>query len=217
MDRNFVCLWRRHNCNWYLPFCADLLIYESNYCFLKQFYLHAKVCMLLIINLWVKKIYFAVLEEIYNNVVPHCHWSAVLISCNHSITLLISFTKTLQIRDQFFLYMDYGPSLLGENLSPGAKAFRYCMYNRPEFVNVLGAQESIPRNGRWPIYPISHQSPNFLTFKDPRIEESIPLAYLPGGPVRQPYSHSVPRPHRLFKNSSTVCAQKRMRRGSWNL
>ncbi len=23
MDRNFVCLWRRHNCNWSLPFCAD--------------------------------------------------------------------------------------------------------------------------------------------------------------------------------------------------
>ncbi len=37
------------------------------------------------------KIYFAVLEEIYNNLVPN--WSAVLISCIHSITLLISFTK----------------------------------------------------------------------------------------------------------------------------
>jgi hypothetical protein len=37
------------------------------------------------------KIYFAVLEEIYNNVVPH--WSAVLISRNHSITRIISFTK----------------------------------------------------------------------------------------------------------------------------
>jgi hypothetical protein len=48
--------------------------------------------------------YFAVLEEIYNNVVPH--WSAVLISCNHSVTRLISFIKTLQIRDQFFLYMN---------------------------------------------------------------------------------------------------------------
>ncbi len=31
MYRNFVCLWRRHNCNWSLPFCAlDLLIYEIN-------------------------------------------------------------------------------------------------------------------------------------------------------------------------------------------
>jgi hypothetical protein len=26
----------------------------------------------------------------------------------------------------------------------------------------------------------------------------------PGGPVRQPYSYLVPRPHILFKNSSTV-------------
>ncbi len=40
--------------------------------------------------------------------VPHC--SAFLISCNHSITRLISFTKTLQIRDQFFLYADPGDS-----------------------------------------------------------------------------------------------------------
>ncbi len=32
MDRNFVCLWRRHNCNRSLPpFCADLLIHEINY------------------------------------------------------------------------------------------------------------------------------------------------------------------------------------------
>ena len=28
-------------------------------------------------------------------------------------------------------------------------------------------------------------------------------AVYPGGPVRQPYSYSVPSPYRLFKNSST--------------
>jgi hypothetical protein len=49
-----------------------------------------------------KKNDFAVLEEIYNNVAPH--WSAVLISLQlHDLSL---FQKTLQIRDQFFLYMD---------------------------------------------------------------------------------------------------------------
>ncbi len=37
MDRNFVNLWRRHNCKWSLPFCADLLVYEINYCVFKQF------------------------------------------------------------------------------------------------------------------------------------------------------------------------------------
>ncbi len=37
MNRNFVCLWRRHNCNWSLPFCAYLLIYEINYRGFKQF------------------------------------------------------------------------------------------------------------------------------------------------------------------------------------
>ncbi len=54
--------------------------------------LHARNTTSFIINVqWVKKIYFAILEEIYNSVVPH--WSVVLISCNHSITRLISFTK----------------------------------------------------------------------------------------------------------------------------
>jgi hypothetical protein len=34
---------------------------------------------------------FCCIREIYNNVVPHL--SAVLISCNHSITRIISYTK----------------------------------------------------------------------------------------------------------------------------
>jgi hypothetical protein len=51
-----------------------------------------------------QNICFAVLEEIHNKVVTH--WSAVLISCNHSITSLSLLQKTLQIRDKFFLYMD---------------------------------------------------------------------------------------------------------------
>jgi hypothetical protein len=54
--------------------------------------LHAIISTSLIINLQrVYKIYLVVLEEIYNNVVPR--WSSVLISCNHSITRLMSFTK----------------------------------------------------------------------------------------------------------------------------
>ncbi len=49
----------------------------------------------------------------------------------------------------------------------------------PEFLNFQGAQESIPK-------------------------KPIPSGcVLPGGPVRQSYSYSVPIPHRLFKNSST--------------
>jgi hypothetical protein len=49
----------------------------------------------------------------------------------------------------------------------------------PEFLNFEGTQESIPRN-------------------------QFRLAVSGGGgPVRQPYSYSVPSPHRLFKNSST--------------
>jgi hypothetical protein len=38
-----------------------------------------------------KNFYFAVLEEIFNNVVPH--WSTVLVFRNHSVIRLISFTK----------------------------------------------------------------------------------------------------------------------------
>ncbi len=43
----------------------------------------------------------------------------------------------------------------------------------PEFLNFYEAQKSIPRN---------------------RFRQAV----WPGGPVRQPYSHSVPSPHRLF-------------------
>ena len=49
--------------------------------------------------------YFAVLEEIYNNVVPH--WSAVFISPNHSITCIISFTKNAS--NQRSILSVYGP------------------------------------------------------------------------------------------------------------
>ncbi len=45
----------------------------------------------------------------------------------------------------------------------------------------------------------------FKLLRSPRIDykETIP----PVGPVRQPYSFSVPGPHRLFKNSSTEWAR----------
>jgi hypothetical protein len=48
---NFVCLWRRHNCNWSLLFCADLLIYEINFCVLNNNNLNVIISTLLIINL----------------------------------------------------------------------------------------------------------------------------------------------------------------------
>ncbi len=96
MERNFVCSWRRPNCRSQV---IDLSLSEMISWFMKLIIrflnnsnLHAIISTSLIINLhWVKKIYFAVLEEIYNYVVPQ--WSAVLISRNHSITRLISFTK----------------------------------------------------------------------------------------------------------------------------
>ncbi len=88
MDRNFVCLWRRHNCISQvidLSLCALISWFmKSIIRFLNNSNLHAIICTSLI-----KKNNFAVSEEIYNNVVPH--WSAVLLSCNHSITGLISF------------------------------------------------------------------------------------------------------------------------------
>ncbi len=49
MGRNFVCLWRRHNCNWSLPFCAEILIYEINYFVSNNSDLHAIISTLLII------------------------------------------------------------------------------------------------------------------------------------------------------------------------
>ncbi len=68
--------------------------------------LHAIICTLLIINWqWVKQIYFAVLYEIYNFMmflIGQPFWSLAIIQL-HALSLL---QKTVQIRDQFFLYMD---------------------------------------------------------------------------------------------------------------
>ncbi len=93
MDRNCVCLWRRHNCrSQVIDLSLSALLswfMKSIIKFLNNYNLHAVISTSVIIYLqWVKKIYFAVLEEIYNNVVPH--WSAILQSFNYS---LISFIK----------------------------------------------------------------------------------------------------------------------------
>ena len=73
MDRNFVCLCCRHNCRRQVIdlslFWADLLIYDINYWVFKNSNWPTLLSTLLTINLhWVKKINFAVLEEIFNNV-----------------------------------------------------------------------------------------------------------------------------------------------------
>ncbi len=51
-----------------------------------------------------QKKYFAALEEIYNNVVSH--WSSFLISCLPFNNTPYLFYIKIQLRDQFFLYMD---------------------------------------------------------------------------------------------------------------
>ncbi len=68
MDGNFVCLWRRHNCNWSLTSALISLFMKSIIGFLNNSNLHAIIFTLLLNILhWVYKIYFAVLAEIYNN------------------------------------------------------------------------------------------------------------------------------------------------------
>ncbi len=75
------------------------------------------------------------------------------------------------------------------------------------------------------------ESEFFFNLRSPRIDSKEPIPMLPGGPVRQPYSYSVPSPHRRFKNSSTVLKfgsvfslgsspgrplwRSRVRRGGW--
>jgi hypothetical protein len=44
----------------------------------------------------------------------------------------------------------------------------------------------------------------FILIRSPKIDSKEPILSGCGGPVRQPYSYSVPGPHRLFKNSNTV-------------
>jgi hypothetical protein len=73
MDCNFVCIWRRHNCrSQVIDLSLSALIswfMKSITGFLNNSNLHAIIFTLLIINLhWVLQNYFAVFEEIYNNV-----------------------------------------------------------------------------------------------------------------------------------------------------
>ncbi len=73
MDRNFICLWRRHNCrsqviDLYLSALISWFM-KSIIGFLNNWNLHAIISITVIINFhWVQKNYFAVLEEIFNNV-----------------------------------------------------------------------------------------------------------------------------------------------------
>jgi hypothetical protein len=130
MDCNFVSLWCRHNCrsqvidlslsvliSWFMKSITEFLNYSN---------LHAIISTsCIIIFHWVKKIYFSVLEEICNNIVPH--WSANLTCCNHSITRLIFFAKTAG--------------------SGQAEINSFCMWNQQGavFLNGYGARELIPR------------------------------------------------------------------------
>ncbi len=110
MGRNFVCLWRRHNCrSQVIDLSLSVLIswfIKSIIGFFNNSNLHAIISTPLIINLqWVQKNYFALLDELITNAVPD--WSVVFISCNHSITRLISFTKDAS--NQRSILSVYGP------------------------------------------------------------------------------------------------------------
>ncbi len=100
---------------------------KSSIGFLNNSNLHAIISTSLTINLqWVNKIFLAVLEEIYNNVVPH--WSAFLISCNHLITRLISFTKNAS-NLRSILYLDHGFGLI---FTRKPAIYRACTSGNPE-------------------------------------------------------------------------------------
>jgi hypothetical protein len=49
-------------------------------------------------------------------------------------------------------------------------------------------------------YIVMYRDGILKLFRSPGIDskESIPLAYVAGSPVREPYSYLVPSPHRLF-------------------
>jgi hypothetical protein len=93
-----------------------------------------------------KSLFYCIRRNIqYNDVVPH--WSAVLISCNHSLTRRISLLqKTLQIKDKFFMYMNPGRECatcleLGRwNRSAGSIVDHWCIS--------FGLSKPYPKGGR---------------------------------------------------------------------
>jgi hypothetical protein len=64
---------------------------------------------------------------------------------------------------------------------------------------------------QWNKFPLWGGNIKLLRIQGIDFNESIPPAMYPGGPVRQPYSYSVPSPHRLFLNSSTGVPDKSKR------
>jgi hypothetical protein len=92
--------------------------------------------------------------------------------------VFISVGKLILLHDNFFRYLLTFTCL---NMEKNCKSGHFLDANQNldlRVIKLLKAQESIPRN----------------QFRQPM---------RPGGPVRRPYSHSVPNPHRLFKNFST--------------
>jgi hypothetical protein len=78
------------------------------------------------------------------------------------------------------------------------------------FVTIRGSYTQRGLSNHITFRPI--KSGATVPLRSPRIDSTEPippdcLAWR-GGPVRQPFPYSVPSPHRLFKNSSTVDQQR---------
>ncbi len=120
MDRNFVCLWGRHKCNWSLAFCADLLIYLINYWVLNNSNLHAKISTLLIHNLhWVKTLFCCIRR---NNVGQQ--FKSLEIIQLHALSLTKNGSNHRSI---FFLYMDPAVLNLRNNEVEKCKCKKSCL------------------------------------------------------------------------------------------
>jgi hypothetical protein len=98
-----------------------------------------------------KNLFCYITEEIYNNVIPH--WSAVLISCNHSITRLISFTKNAS--NQRSILSVYGPR--------GGTSFNFPMCMIPVIVPA-SREDGQDRSLGWSM--ICFNAPEFIIFID---------------------------------------------------
>jgi hypothetical protein len=105
-------------------------------------------------------------------------------SVHAPVTIVAGKVYVHQIRTKDYCFIILGSGSSGTFLEKYGGGFFLLecyrvLWPKHVFLNVYGAQESIPRNEfRQPMYP--------------------------GRPVRYPYSYSVPSPRRLFKNSSSA-------------
>jgi hypothetical protein len=136
-------------------------------------------CSSFVHNVYFCSIYRYLVVLIHHNVSTCPYLSPIQALISFAFFMYVSTIVFYRTAFNLFSHMSFlPPSFMATPASSFYLLLLISRYPEPILLNVYGALELIPSN----------------EFRQPMS---------PGGPVRKPYSSSVPSPHRLFKNSSS--------------